>query len=85
MTLVAYDFGVLAPQVEAALRSEFPRDTMDVSEGYLGRVRIKLVSSRFNGMDEREKQDLVWQILRARLGPEAQAVSYVLVYGTDEL
>ncbi|MFN3650600.1 MAG: hypothetical protein ACK47B_13570 [Armatimonadota bacterium] len=75
----------LSARVEAALREEFPRDTIDLEPGYGGRVRAKIVSRRFNGMSEREKQAFVWDLLRARLGTESQGVTYVLAYGTDEL
>jgi len=85
MAPLTFDFDNLAPQVEAALRHEFPQDTIDTREGYLGRVQVLVVSKRFNGLSESEKQSLIWDVLRARLGPDSQAVSVALAYGTDEL
>jgi hypothetical protein len=36
-------------------------------------------------MNERQKQQVIWEILNTRLGADAQAVSLAMVYGTDEL
>ena len=74
-----------AQRVVDALREDFPTDTIDTTEGYNGRIYVKLVSRRFNGMSEAEKQAFIWDLLRDKLGPDAQAVSLALVYGTDEL
>jgi hypothetical protein len=49
-----------------------------------GRVFVKVVSPRLNGLTEREKQDLVWSALH-NLGPNAQAVALALAFGTDEI
>lgn len=35
--------------------------------------------------NEREKQQMVWELLRQKLGEDVEAVSLVLAYGTDEL
>ena len=72
-------------RVEQALRQEFPHDTIDTTEGYNGRVHLKVVSRRFNGMNERQKQQCAREILNGRLGAEARAISPALVYGTGEL
>ena len=64
-----------SPRVTEALREEFPTDTIDTTEGYNGRIHVKLVSRRFNGMSEAEKQAFIWDLLRDKLGPDAQAVS----------
>jgi len=85
MTAVAVDFQALAARVEKALRAEFPTDTIDLEEGYLGRVHVRIISKRFNGMRERDRQAILWDILRLSLGEDAQFVSLVLPYGTDEL
>jgi stress-induced morphogen len=82
---LVFDFAQVKREVIAALRVEFPQDTIAVSEGWHGRAHVKIVSERFNGRSEMEKQQIVWDILRAALGPEAQAVSLVLAYGVDEL
>ncbi|NSW57461.1 MAG: hypothetical protein HPY44_15745 [Armatimonadetes bacterium] len=79
------DFAGLGPRVESVLRASFPTDTIDVSEGYMGRAHVKIVSKQFNGLSEREKQEMVWKLLRDGLGTDAQDVAFVLAFGTDEL
>lgn len=84
MPEVLFDYQTEAERVREALRAAFPHDTIATDEGYNGRVHVKVVSERFNRRSEREKQDLLWEILHDRLGAEAQAVSLALAYGTDE-
>ena len=85
MAELAFNFTEEARRVTAALRREFPQDTIDTTEGYNGRVHVKVVSRRFNGKPEAEKQQILWDMLRQHLGPDSQAVSLALAYGTDEL
>ena len=80
-----FDYPQEALRVTAALREGFPQDTIDTSEGYNGRVHVKIVSNRFNGKSEREKQAFIWEMLKEKLGADAQAVTLATVYGTDEL
>lgn len=82
---VLFDYETESQRVKDIMRTEFPQDTVATDEGYNGRVHLKVVSERFNGRSERAKQDMIWEILRDRLGPEAQAVSLAMAYGTDEL
>jgi hypothetical protein len=49
-----------------------------------GRVFLKVVSPSFNELSASERQDRIWAVLKA-LGPEAQAVSLALAFGTDEI
>jgi len=85
MAARVYEFEAIAPRVRDALRRAFPEDTVDVSEGYLGRVHVLVVSSRFNGLTEMQRQNMIWEVLRAELGDEAEAVTLAAVYGTDDL
>jgi len=85
MLEAVYDYQNEASRVTDALRENFPHDTIAAEEGYAGRVHLKVVSERFNGKSERYKQQYIWDLLRNRLGEDAQAVSLALAYGTDEL
>ena len=86
MATPTYNFAEIAPKVKSAVRKAFPEDTVIVQEGYLGRIHLKVVSERFNGMSERGKQEYIWDLLRAELDPEAQqAISLAVAYSTDEL
>lgn len=83
---VVYDYEEMASRVRAALRRAFPdNSTIVTSPGYRERVHAKVVSEQFNGISEREKQNIVWDALNSELSEEAQAVSLALAYGTDEL
>ncbi len=85
MPEVVFDYQTESRRVKEALRTAFPHDTIATDEGYNGRVHVKVVSERFNRRSEREKQDLIHEILRDTLGADAQVVSLAMAYGTDEL
>ena len=85
MPAKVFDFDKLEPQVKEVLRETFPEDTIEISKGYKGRVHVLVVSPKFNGMTDEQKQNFIWEILKAELEDEVQAVSLALVYGTDEL
>ena len=86
MPAQTFNYTALAPRVEEALRRhKFPKDIVEVSEGYLGRVHVLVVSPQLNGLTEEQKQNTIWEILKAELADGAQGVSLVIAYGTDEL
>ena len=85
MVSAKYNYEEQAQRVVEVLRQEFPTDTINTNEGYNGRVHVKLVSRRFNGMNEQEKQQFIWDLFRDKLDADAQVISLALVYGTDEL
>ena len=85
MTARVFDYEAVAPQVMEALRRAFPDETLEVSEGYRGRVHVLVVSRRFNGLTEMKRQEMIWEILRAELGEEAEAVTLAALYGTEDL
>ena len=85
MTDTAFDYETLSPQVVGALREEFPHDTIATTKGYKGRVHVKIVSETFNGMNSQERQAYVYDLLRAKIGDDSQAVTLVQVYGTEDL
>ena len=86
MTVLAYDYELIAPKVEQAFRDALGDNaTIVTNPGYLGRIHAKVVSAKLDGKSEPEKQAYLWDILRVHLGDKAQAVSLVIGYGTDEL
>ncbi len=87
MTLASpvFDYQTESVRVEEALREDFPKDMIDTSESYKGRVHVKPVSRFFNGKSQQEKQACIWDLLKDKLGDNAQAVSPALVLATDEL
>ncbi len=85
MPAVQYDYDTLAEKARSALKEAFPESAIETEEGYLRRVHVRIVSPAFNGRSEREKQHMVWEVLEAEMGEDAQAVTLVLAYGMDEL
>ncbi|MBN2196315.1 MAG: hypothetical protein JW751_26110 [Polyangiaceae bacterium] len=77
----------LIPRIEAALRGEFPHDTVDVSPGYGSNLHVLVVSRRFDGMSERERQELLWSVIdRADLtDAEKTRISLLLAYSPGSL
>lgn len=72
-------------KVEQVLRQAYGSGTyVATGRGYQGRVQVKVISKEFNGKSEREKQDMVWNLLHEKLKDESQGISFVLAYGTDE-
>jgi stress-induced morphogen len=80
-----FDYEEVAPRVMEALRRVFPSDTIEVSEGGQGHVYALVVSSRFNGREEMERQRMFWDALRAEMGEDAVAVVLAALYGTEDL
>jgi hypothetical protein len=61
--------------LEVAIRAEFPKDTVDVSDGYRDNIHILVVSRRFDKMTEDEQRDLLWGLIdRAGLNEEEKAL-----------
>ena len=83
---VGYNYQEIHRRVIEALRQQYPQDTIATEPGYQGRVHLKIVSEKFNGMLDRQKIELIRNFLRDKLGSvDEQGVSVVTVYGTDEL
>lgn len=66
--------------IEAALRTEFPTDTVDVSNGFEKNIHVLVVLRRFDSMTDQEQLDLLWKLIDgAGLSPdEAAQISLVL-------
>ena len=56
----------LKKRIEETLRLEFPKDTVDVSDGYHDNIHVVVMSRKFDNMNEREKQDYLWGLMDAR-------------------
>jgi len=85
MAADVFMFGEMAPLVDEVHKEAFPASLVEVTEGYKGRAHVPIVSPKLNGLSERSRQEAVWEVLRAELGDLAQAVSFVIAWGTDEL
>lgn len=74
-------------KLEAILGSAFPGETVDVSDGYADNVHIVVVSKKFRGMHEKEKQELLWSAITAGDLSDDEKVrsSLIMPYSPDEL
>ncbi len=86
MPALSFDYKQASANVREALQEAFgPNAASRTDEGEGGQVYARLVSDRFDGLSERDKQDLIWNALRDRMGADAQAVALVLAFGTDQI
>jgi hypothetical protein len=70
-----------------AFRSEFPHDTVDISDGYLDNIHVLVVSRRFDRMSEKQKQSTLWRVIDATnlSDNEKELISLVYPVGVAEL
>ena len=66
--------------LEDAFRKEFPKDTVDLSDGYQNNIHVLVVSRRFDGMSEKDKQDVLWGVIDATDLTDAEKVLISLVH-----
>lgn len=73
--------------LEEAFRAEFPRDTVDISDGYKENIHVVVVSRRFDEMSESNKRDLMWSIIDSAplTDVERQLISLVYPVGIAEI
>lgn len=80
------DFNMVAPRIEKKLRTMLGENTViDLSPGFEGRVRVKVVSPKLNGLPKAEQGNVIWDAINEELGSFTGTVSYVVAYSTDEL
>lgn len=72
-------------RVRHLFKQTFSDDTVDVSDGYHDNVHVVIVSRRFDGMSERERLDMLWELARRQLNGDAGRISLLLAYSPDEL
>ncbi len=84
-TILHFNYSEVKSQVLQALRKRLGEDVlMSAAEVEGGRIFIKVVSPKLDGLTERKKQDVVWEAMHT-LGPNAQAVTLALAFGMDEI
>ena len=86
MPTLLFNYAQLSVKVRDTLQKAFgPNAALRTDEGGGGQVYVRIVSDRFDGMSDTQKQDMIWDALRQEMGPEAQVVALVLAFGTDQL
>ena len=71
-----------------AFRERFPNDTVDVSDGYRENIHVMVVSRDFDAMNERQKQDLMWEVIDKGAGltdAERQLISLMYPVSPAEI
>lgn len=86
MLTVPFNYTQMSAKVRETLQRAFgPNAAIRTDEGDSGQVYVRIVSDQFDGLSEREKQDLIWEALRRDLAEDAQAVALALAFGTDQI
>lgn len=72
-------------KVKKVFKQEFPEDTVDVSDGYRDNVHVVIVSRKLDGLGEKGKHELLWEIAQQGLGENATRISLLIGYSPVEL
>lgn len=75
-------------KLEDLLRKEFNENsTVAVSDGYQDNIHIVVVSNKFSGKSENEKQDMLWNVIEASdlSDFEKNKISLIIPYSPAEL
>ncbi len=76
MQAFSFDYAKISPKVHDVLKKEFgPNVAIRTEEGNAGHIYVRIVSDRFDGLNDSVKQDKIWDALRDHLHENAQAVS----------
>jgi len=77
----------LKKKIETLLNAAFPGETVDVSDGHGDNIHVIVVSRKFDGMREKEKQDLLWDAIDKSDLSDAEKVlvSLILPYSPSDL
>ena len=77
----------LKKKIETIISAEFPGETVDVSDGHGDNIHVIVVSRKFEGMREKEKQELLWSAIdKSNLSDvEKVKISLILPYSPSDL
>lgn len=77
----------LKQKIDDILRKRFPGETVDVSDGHGDNIHVVVVSRQFDGLREKEKQDLLWRAIDESDLSDAEKVkiSLILPYSPADL
>lgn len=78
----------LKKRIYDALKTEFPDDTVDVSDGYRDNIHVLVVSKKFDRCSESKKRTLLWEAIIANENlneDELDKISLLLAYSPKEL
>ena len=70
-------------KVKGIFEEALPGAFVDVSDGYRDNVHVVIVTRRFDGLTERQKDEYLWSIVQPALEAEAGRISLLLGYSPD--
>ena len=86
MQVMSFKFSEVEPRVKQVISDELGTNVaIGTEEVDGGRIFLKVVSPAFNGVTAKKREEALWKALRRVLGPEVQAISLMLTFGTDEI
>jgi acid stress-induced BolA-like protein IbaG/YrbA len=85
MPEITFKYAEISLRVKQALLQEFSDAGIFLSEGYGGRVHVKIISAKFADRSPSDRQAYVYDVLRAKLDADSQAVTLVTAVSPDDL
>lgn len=76
-----YNYSEIASLIKSAMRKAFGENaTIVTNEGYSGRIYLKVVSERLNGMRENEKHQYLEDAMQDELDPKVREAISLAMY-----
>jgi stress-induced morphogen len=87
MPVATFDYKKMSKRTIDVLRSAFGPNAAVRTDpgGESGKVFVRIVSDKFDGRSETEKQQVIWDTLKKEMKEDSQAVALVLAFGTDQV
>ena len=85
MSAPSFPYQQIAPRVRAVLGKAFNEAGIFLSEGYLGRIHVKIVDHAFDNLSPSDRQATVYDVIRAELGADSQAVTFVTAISPNDI
>ncbi len=74
--------------IEELLRNEFNKNsTVDITDGYQDNIHVVVVSRKFSGKSEKEKEDMIWSVIETSdlSDSDKNKISLIVPYSPEEL
>ena len=87
MPSATFDYEIMSKRTATVLRNAFGPNAAVRTDpgGESGKVFVRIVSDKFDGRSETQKQKAIWDTLKKEMKEDAQAVALVLAFGTDQV
>ncbi|MCE5240367.1 hypothetical protein LLH23_18025 [bacterium] len=87
MSQTALDYEELVEVVKGIVRQALhdPEATIRVTRVPRDRAEFVVISDAFEDLTQKERQDMLWDPIRAALGPDAQRIALILPRTWDDV